>query len=173
MTGIKMFGENYSEYPLFFHEELFKGGRDFNGWGWDAERKRCIYEYFEREGFFRSLRVLQRYGTDPKQAKRNFLRLGASTPGLIIPKDAGPQAYREFVGPGFDRLRTTVKDGEIWLVTADVCRALEISNSRDAMTRLDDDEKDDVGLSDTIGREQQMTIINEPGLYSVSQLTLN
>ena len=41
---------------------------------------------------------------------------------------------------------------------------LEISNSRDAAARLDPDERDDVGITDAIGRDQQATIINESGL---------
>lgn len=54
----------------------------------------------------------------------------------------------------------------MWFVAADVCRALEISNSRDAVARLDDDEKG-VGSADTLGGKQGMQIINEPGLYTL------
>jgi hypothetical protein len=56
-------------------------------------------------------------------------------------------------------------DGEPWFVGPDVCRALTIGNLRDALSRLDDDEKDGVGIADAIGRLQQTTIISEPGLY--------
>ena len=42
------------------------------------------------------------------------------------------------------------EDGEPWLIAKDVCRVLEISNHNDALSRLDDDEKDGVGLSKTI-----------------------
>lgn len=59
-----------------------------------------------------------------------------------------------------------MKDGEPWFVAADVCRALEISNSRDAMSRLDADEKG-VALTDTLGGKQEMSIVNEPGLYTL------
>jgi BRO family, N-terminal domain len=44
---------------------------------------------------------------------------------------------------------------------------LDIANPRDAASRLDDDEKDAVGLADAIGRTQKTTIINESGLYSI------
>jgi prophage antirepressor-like protein len=54
-----------------------------------------------------------------------------------------------------------------WWVLADVCRVLEIGNARDAASRLDDDEKDGVGITDAIGREQLTTVINESGLYSL------
>lgn len=59
------------------------------------------------------------------------------------------------------------RDGEPWFVLADVCRALEISNPRDAASRLDDDEKDAVAIADAIGRMQHSLIINESGLYSL------
>ncbi|MDE2397502.1 MAG: Bro-N domain-containing protein [Burkholderiales bacterium] len=52
-------------------------------------------------------------------------------------------------------------------MAADVCAALGVANSRDALTRLDDDEKDDVGLTDAIGRQQRTAIVNESGLYSL------
>jgi len=57
--------------------------------------------------------------------------------------------------------------GNPWFVAADVCEALTIGNHRDAVSRLDDDEKDGVGITDAIGREQETTIINESGLYSL------
>lgn len=55
-------------------------------------------------------------------------------------------------------------DGEPMFVAKDVCAALEIKNSRDALARLDDDEKG-VVLTDTPGGEQQMQAVNEAGLY--------
>ena len=63
-------------------------------------------------------------------------------------------------------LRCTLRDGEPWFIAADVCEALAISNNRDALSRLDDDEKG-VANTDTPGGQQQMTIINESGLYSL------
>lgn len=58
-------------------------------------------------------------------------------------------------------------DGEPWFVARDVCRALEIVNHRDAVAQLDGDERDGVGISDTIGRMQETAIISEAGLYSL------
>jgi len=58
------------------------------------------------------------------------------------------------------------KDGQGWFIAADVCKALDIKNSSDAMSRLDDDEKG-VGNTDTLGGRQQVAIINESGLYSL------
>lgn len=56
------------------------------------------------------------------------------------------------------------EDGEPMFVAKDVCAALEVKNSRDALARLDDDEKG-VVLTDTPGGEQQMQAVNEAGLY--------
>lgn len=62
---------------------------------------------------------------------------------------------------------STVESGEPWFVLSDVCQVLDISNPRDAASRLDPDERDGVGITDAIGRTQQTTVINESGLYSL------
>jgi len=63
-------------------------------------------------------------------------------------------------------IRVVTRDGEPWFVAADVCRVLEHSNSRMAVASLGDDEKG-VSIVYTPGGQQQMTIINESGLYSL------
>jgi len=63
-------------------------------------------------------------------------------------------------------VRTIQIDGAPWFVAADVCRALDIGNSRDAVASLDNDEKG-VANADTPGGAQQMSVISEPGLYSL------
>ena len=63
-------------------------------------------------------------------------------------------------------VRTVQVNGEPWFVLADVRKVLEISNSRNISSRLEPDEKG-VTLVDTLGGTQQMTIINESGLYAV------
>lgn len=64
-----------------------------------------------------------------------------------------------------NEVRTVQKDGETWFVLKDVCGVLEIGNSRDVAARLDEDEKG-VDNIDTLGGEQELTIISESGLYS-------
>lgn len=71
-----------------------------------------------------------------------------------------------FKNSQFGQVRTIIKDNEPWFVAADVCRALEVGNSRQALTRLDEDEKGVIS-TDTPGGEQEMSIVNEPGLYSL------
>lgn len=71
-----------------------------------------------------------------------------------------------FESAEFGKVRTVQRDGAPWFVAADVCRALEIRNNRDALERLDDDEKG-VASTDTLGGEQKVTTVNEPGLYAL------
>lgn len=63
-------------------------------------------------------------------------------------------------------VRTVQKDGEPWFVLKDVCGILSIGNVADVYARLDTDEKG-VGQIDTLGGRQNMSIINESGLYNV------
>lgn len=69
----------------------------------------------------------------------------------------------------FGAVRAVTLEGEPWFVAADVCRALEIDST--ATRRLDEDEKAALRLTQTSsnGTEQgrDVTIINEPGLYSL------
>ena len=65
------------------------------------------------------------------------------------------------------RLRTVIRDGQIWFVVIDVCGALEIGNTRDAISRLISDDVGLIELVDSRGRRQRMRIINEAGLYTL------
>ena len=67
---------------------------------------------------------------------------------------------------GKSEVRVVMVGGEPWWVAKDVCDVLEIKNNRDALSRLDEDEKG-VVLTDTPGGEQKMSIVNEPGLYTL------
>jgi prophage antirepressor-like protein len=61
-------------------------------------------------------------------------------------------------------VRTITKDGEVWFFASDACAVLEITNPRDALSRLDEDEKG-VGITDTLGGPQQVNIVSESGLF--------
>lgn len=71
-----------------------------------------------------------------------------------------------FQNDRFGTIRALSVDGEPWFVAKDVCVALAIKNSRDALARLDDDEKG-VALTDTPGGEQRVQTVNEAGLYTL------
>ena len=69
---------------------------------------------------------------------------------------------------GDNAVRTIEKDGEVWFVAKDVCDILEIKNSRDAISVLDDDEK----LTSEIptpsnGGHSKINFISESGLYAL------
>ena len=57
-------------------------------------------------------------------------------------------------------------DGQLWFVAKDVCRVLEIENDRDAVARLDDDERGMVTIA-TRGGPQSVNAISESGLYTL------
>lgn len=64
-------------------------------------------------------------------------------------------------------IRVQLINGEPWFVAKDVCQVLGIANHKDAVSRLDDDERDGVGITDPIGRPQTVTAVSESGLYSL------
>lgn len=63
-------------------------------------------------------------------------------------------------------VRTLTIDGSPWWIAKDVCEVLEIEKHRDAVARLDSDERESV-IVDTLGGKQHTTAINESGLYSL------
>ncbi|MEC1479214.1 phage antirepressor [Bacillus haynesii] len=65
------------------------------------------------------------------------------------------------------QVRTVVKDNEPWFVAKDVCNVLNHSNHKVAVSRLDEDEVSKVYLTDSLGRNQKTTVVNEAGLYSL------
>lgn len=73
--------------------------------------------------------------------------------------------FRIFENPSFGQIRTRMKDGEPWFVAADVCKALEIDPT--ATRRLDNDEKNTLRLTQGTSGNPNVTIVNEPGLYSL------
>ena len=66
----------------------------------------------------------------------------------------------------FGQVRTMMISGSPWFVAKDVCECLGITKHRDAVSRLDGDERGSVEV-DTLGGTQQMAAVNEYGLYSL------
>lgn len=64
-------------------------------------------------------------------------------------------------------VRVVMIDGEPWWVLNDVCAAIEIEAPHRAASRLDADDLRTTQATDSLGREQQTTIINESGLYDL------
>lgn len=64
-------------------------------------------------------------------------------------------------------LNAVMRLGEPWFFADDACAILDIKNSRDAISKLDDDEKGVVS-TDTLGGQQNKAIISESGLYTLT-----
>lgn len=64
-------------------------------------------------------------------------------------------------------VRAVVKDGEPWFVAKDVCDALGYGNSREALSKHVRDKWKGVTIRDTLGGTQQLSIINEAGLFAL------
>jgi prophage antirepressor-like protein len=74
----------------------------------------------------------------------------------LIPFEFESSAIRVYTDP----------DGQPWWIAKDVCDALGIKNNRQAISRLDSDEKGVIS-GDTPGGIQDISIVNEPGLYNL------
>lgn len=67
----------------------------------------------------------------------------------------------------FGDMRTVTIDDEPWFVGKDVAEALGYSNARDALSKHVDKEDKGVAKCDTPGGKQDLSIINESGLYAL------
>jgi len=63
-------------------------------------------------------------------------------------------------------VRSAIIEDAPWFVAADICQVLNISKDRDALARLDSDERG-LLLVDTPGGKQEVGAINESGLYAL------
>jgi prophage antirepressor-like protein len=63
------------------------------------------------------------------------------------------------------------ENGDPWFVAKDVCRVLGIANHKDAVSRLDEDERAGVGITDPssngVEQERTFTTVSESGLYAL------
>jgi prophage antirepressor-like protein len=66
-----------------------------------------------------------------------------------------------------NEVRTVRMGGDTWWVLKDVCDILSLSNSRIVADRLDEDDVSQTYITDSLGRQQQTSIVNESGLYCV------
>ncbi|ECR9820037.1 hypothetical protein F2H75_16990 [Salmonella enterica] len=64
-------------------------------------------------------------------------------------------------------VRTVTIDNEPWFVAKDVCDAIGVSNNRQALTALDDNEKNTVSLNDGNRGNPNTLVISEGGMYTL------
>lgn len=72
-----------------------------------------------------------------------------------------------FKNPDFGELRTVTINGEAWAVGKEVAHMLGYRNTRDALNRHVDSDDKGVSRFPTPSGVQELTIINESGLYSL------
>ena len=72
-----------------------------------------------------------------------------------------------FKNEEFGSVRTVNVNNEVMFVGKDVADILGYSNPRDALAKRVDDEDKGVAKCDTLGGTQDLTVINESGLYSL------
>ena len=65
-------------------------------------------------------------------------------------------------------VRVISVNGDPWFVAQDVCEILEVRNVSQALSRLDDDEKDTIILNDGKRGNPNTAIISESGLYALT-----
>ena len=63
-------------------------------------------------------------------------------------------------------VRIIMRDGEPWWVAKDVCDILGLADTHTVLRALDEDERGRQSLP-TPGGEQEMSVINESGLYTL------
>jgi hypothetical protein len=68
---------------------------------------------------------------------------------------------------GNQEIRTIDVGAKLAWVLTDVCKGVGIGNAPMVASRLDADEKDAICITDSIGRQQIVTVVYEPGLYKV------
>lgn len=72
-----------------------------------------------------------------------------------------------FENSEFGKIRVIEIDGEPWMVGKDVCAVFGDKNHNRSLGRVDAEDKRVVPITDSMGRTQQITIINESGLYAL------
>lgn len=72
-----------------------------------------------------------------------------------------------FSNEEFGQIRTVTIDNTPYFVGKDVAAALGYSNARDALSKHVDEEDKGVAKCDTLGGKQDLTVINESGLYAL------
>ena len=72
-----------------------------------------------------------------------------------------------FTNDEFGSVRTITIDNEPWFVGKDVCNAFGDKNHNRSIGRIDDEDKMENEIIDSLGRKQKAIFVNESGLYSL------
>ncbi|MEG1705061.1 MAG: BRO family protein [Clostridia bacterium] len=66
-----------------------------------------------------------------------------------------------FENKEFGKIRIINKENEIYFVTNDICKILNLTNITETLKRVDLDDLSITEVEDTLGRKQVSTIVNE------------
>ena len=73
-----------------------------------------------------------------------------------------------FINENLGEVRIFLKDGEAWFVAADICKALQIGNTPQALSRLEPDQRSTIITNDSrefVPGARSLSIINESGMW--------
>lgn len=76
-------------------------------------------------------------------------------------------SLRVFNNQEFGQVRSKTVDGEPWFLAKDICEAFGDTNHSRTVGRVDDTDKRQMDVTDTMGRTQSGTFVNESGLYAI------
>ena len=78
------------------------------------------------------------------------------------------EAIKIFENAQFGRIRTSISaNGEPLFCLADLCKAINVANHRNVAKRIDEDGVRRMDITDSLGRNQQVLFVTEPGMYEV------
>lgn len=78
------------------------------------------------------------------------------------------ESIKIFENAQFGQIRTSVEEsGEPLFCLADLCKAIGVSNHRNVAKRIDEDGVRRMDITDSLGRNQQVLFVTEPGMYEV------
>lgn len=83
----------------------------------------------------------------------------------IVPQNTSDDQFKFFNFEGHTFRAMTDNDGNPWFAGTDACEMLEIGNTPMAISRLPDDEKVTINITDSEGKPRKLWMINESGLY--------
>lgn len=72
-----------------------------------------------------------------------------------------------FKNEEFGEVRSMMTDGEVWFVGKDICKIFGDTNTNRSIGRIDNEDKIIKDIIDSMGRKQNITMVNESGLYSL------
>ena len=74
---------------------------------------------------------------------------------------------RVFKNEEFGAVRSMTIENEPWFAGKDVCRVFGDKNHNRSLSRIDDEDKREMEIIDSLGRKQTAVFINESGLYAL------